>query len=111
MEQWCILLWILVSSAANGAAVLVSWLLDNVARFAAWWEKLPAAVKKAAFNAGASGVAISGAGPAVIAVLDDTEVSASDVAGAMREAFLGAGVQCEACCSKPSFKGTAKALL
>jgi homoserine kinase len=68
------------------------------------------AVKKAALDAGASGVAISGAGPAVIAVLDDTEVSASDVAGAMRDAFLGVGVQCEVCCSRPSFKGTAKAL-
>jgi homoserine kinase len=64
------------------------------------------AVKKAAFEAGASGVAISGAGPAVIAVVDDTRVSAGDVAGAMRDAFLSAGVPCEACCSRPSFEGT-----
>jgi len=67
-------------------------------------------VKKAAFDAGASGVAISGAGPAVIAIVDDTQVSAGDVAEAMREAFLSVGVRCEACSSRPSFKGTIKTL-
>ena len=66
------------------------------------------AVKKAAFDSGASGVAISGAGPAVIAVIDETEFSAGSVAGAMRDAFQSAGVECESFCSKPSLEGTVK---
>jgi len=64
------------------------------------------AVKKAALDAGAAGVAISGAGPAVIAILDSTKISAGDVADAMGEAFQDEGVECETCCSKPSFRGT-----
>ncbi|MCW4020819.1 MAG: homoserine kinase [Candidatus Bathyarchaeota archaeon] len=66
------------------------------------------AVKKAAFDAGAAGVGISGAGPAVIAVVDCLKVSVDDVAGAMRDAFLRGGVPCEFCCSRPSFRGTVK---
>lgn len=65
-------------------------------------------VKKAAFDAGASGVAISGAGPGVIAVVDDTKFSAEDVAEAMKEAFLTAGIQCRSCISRPSSEGTVK---
>ena len=63
-------------------------------------------VKESALKAGAAGVGISGAGPAVIAVVDKNMVSTCDVAEAMKEAFLDAGVPCEACCTKPSFKGT-----
>ena len=66
------------------------------------------AVKKAASDAGASGVAISGAGPAVIAAVDSTRVSADIIAEAMREAFLSAEIQCKACCSRPSLEGTVK---
>ena len=65
-------------------------------------------VKKAAFDAGASGVAISGAGPSVIAIVDNTKVSATNVAEAMGDAFLADGVRCEACCTRPSLKGTVK---
>jgi len=63
-------------------------------------------VKKAALDAGAAGVTISGAGPTVIAVVDSTRTSAEDVAKAMAEAFRDGGVECRACCSKPSLKGT-----
>ena len=67
--------------------------------------------KEAALDAGASGVAISGAGPAVIAVVDAKKVSADVVASAMRDTFVSAGVQCESCCSRPSFEGTVKVTL
>lgn len=66
------------------------------------------AVKKAALDAGAAGVAISGAGPAVIAIVDSTRISTEEVANAMGDAFRDGGVECEVCCSKPSFKGTEK---
>jgi len=64
------------------------------------------AVRKAALDAGAAGVAISGAGPGVIAIVDSMRTSTEDVADAMGEAFRGKGVECETCCSKPSFRGT-----
>ncbi|RLI12727.1 homoserine kinase [Candidatus Bathyarchaeota archaeon] len=64
------------------------------------------AVKKAALDAGAAGVTISGAGPTVIAVIDSAKTSARDVAKAMAEIFRDGGVECKTCCSKPSLKGT-----
>jgi homoserine kinase len=66
------------------------------------------AVKKAALRAGASGATISGAGPAVIAVVDSTKISAPNVASAMKEAFEREGIGCEALCTKPSLSGTVK---
>lgn len=63
-------------------------------------------VKKAALDAGAAGVAISGAGPAIIAIVDSTMIPTEDVADAMGEAFRDEGIECETCCSKPSFRGT-----
>jgi len=66
------------------------------------------AVKKAALRAGASGETISGAGPAVIAVVDSTKISAPNVASAMKEAFEREGIGCEALCTKPSLSGTVK---
>ncbi len=66
------------------------------------------AVKKAALNAGASGAAISGAGPAVIAIVDSTKISTLNVASAMKEAFEREGIMCEACCTKPSLSGAVK---
>ncbi len=65
-------------------------------------------VKRAALDAGASGVAISGAGPSMIAVVDNLRVSADEVAKAMKDAFLKAGVECKAFSSKPSLKGVTK---
>jgi len=66
------------------------------------------AVKKAALKAGAAGATISGAGPAVIAIVDLTKNSASDVASAMKEAFKHEGISCEALCTKPSLSGAVK---
>lgn len=66
------------------------------------------AVKKAALRAGASGATIRGAGPAVIAVVDSTKISAPNVASAMKEAFEREGIGCEALCTKPSLSGTVK---
>ncbi len=107
-----------VSNLRNAASVVAGFHLGDIAMIGCGMTDVivePArmrlipnykAVKKAAFEAGASGVAISGAGPAVIAVVDDTKVSALDVAEAMRDAFLGAGIRCEARSSRPSLKGT-----
>jgi len=66
------------------------------------------AVRKNALEAGASGVAISGAGPSMVAVVDKAKASAQDVADSMRDAFLAVGVECRTCCSKPSTKGTVR---
>ena len=63
-------------------------------------------VKKAALDAGAAGVAISGAGPGIIAIVDSTRTLTEDVADAMGEAFRDEGIECETCCSKPSLRGT-----
>jgi homoserine kinase len=63
-------------------------------------------VKKAALEAGASGFAISGAGPAVIAVINNLKTSAKDVANTMKEVFQEIGISCNVCCSKPSSVGT-----
>jgi homoserine kinase len=65
-------------------------------------------VKKVALKAGAAGVAISGAGPAVLALVDCSLISAADVAEVMKTAFVDAGVACETCCTKPSFEGAVK---
>lgn len=61
-----------------------------------------AEVKRAALEAGAEGVAISGAGPSMIAIVDNARVSTASVAEAMREAFESAGVKCRALGSRPA---------
>jgi len=59
-----------------------------------------AQVKKAALKAGAEGVAISGAGPSMIAIVDNAKVRAASVSVAMGEAFESAGVRCWTLASK-----------
>jgi homoserine kinase len=61
-----------------------------------------AEVRKAALDAGAVGVAISGAGPSMIAIVDNTKVRASSVAEAMRDAFESVGVESHAVASRPA---------
>ena len=60
----------------------------------------------AALNAGACGFTISGAGPSVIAVCNETEANTNDVARAMKEAFEGGGIACDAYSTRPSFGAT-----
>jgi homoserine kinase len=51
------------------------------------------AAKRAALDAGAHGVSISGAGPSAFAVVSDDK-TAHAVATAMRDAYLAAGLEC-----------------
>jgi homoserine kinase len=51
------------------------------------------AAKRAALDAGAHGMSISGAGPSAFAVVSD-DVTAQAVAVAMRDAYLAAGLEC-----------------
>jgi homoserine kinase len=51
------------------------------------------AVKRAALDAGAHGVSISGAGPSAFAVVSD-DATAHAVAVAMRDAYVAAGLEC-----------------
>jgi homoserine kinase len=53
-------------------------------------------VKENALKAGASGVAISGAGPAMIAIINKRKTNASKVVGAMKEAFESTGFKATA---------------
>jgi homoserine kinase len=58
-------------------------------------------VRKAGLRAGAAGVAISGSGPSVIALVDKSKVDGMQVAKAMRDAFETAGVRARYMCSEP----------
>ncbi len=58
-------------------------------------------VKDMAIKAGAYGVAISGAGPSMIAVIDEGDSVASKVLKAMEEGFKAAGVSAEVFYTKP----------
>ena len=58
-------------------------------------------VKANALEAGASGVAISGAGPAMIAVVNKKKADASKVAEAMKAGFESAGFKATAFATKP----------
>jgi homoserine kinase len=109
-----------VANAGNAALVVAGFHLGDVGLIGRGMADLivePArkrlipgydSVRKATLKAGAAGVAISGAGPAVLALVDRALVSAADVAEAMKAAFVDTGVSCEACCTKPSFKGAIK---
>ena len=58
-------------------------------------------VKENALKTGACGVAISGAGPAMIAVVNKKKADASTVANAMKEAFESTGFKATAFATKP----------
>lgn len=58
-------------------------------------------VKKRALEAGAVGVAISGSGPSVLALVDSSKNVENKVAEAMREGFGVNGVHCEIVIAKP----------
>ena len=58
-------------------------------------------VKEEALKAGAVGVALSGAGPSVIALVNSEKVNVKDVAYAMKEAFEEIGIESVTICTKP----------
>ncbi|MEM2110712.1 MAG: homoserine kinase [Candidatus Bathyarchaeia archaeon] len=58
-------------------------------------------VKEKAVETGASGVAISGAGPSVLALINTKKTETKKVAMAMCEAFRKYGVESEPLCAKP----------
>lgn len=59
-------------------------------------------VREYALKSGASGVAISGAGPSMIAIVNPRRVDPFMVAESMREAFKEAGVRAESHVTKPA---------
>lgn len=58
-------------------------------------------VKEAALKAGAAGVAISGAGPSIIALVDSGKRNVREVALAMKDAFEEAGIRSRPLCARP----------
>lgn len=58
-------------------------------------------VKKRALEAGAIGVAISGSGPSVLALVDASKNLENKVAKAMKEGFEANGIHCETMITKP----------
>ncbi|MBS7606497.1 MAG: homoserine kinase [Candidatus Bathyarchaeia archaeon] len=58
-------------------------------------------VKERALKAGAAGVAISGAGPSVIALVDSRKARTETVAMAMKEAFEEVGIGSRPICARP----------
>ena len=58
-------------------------------------------VKERALKAGACGVAISGAGPAILAIINATNVKPLKVAHAMEEGFKSVGLETTSICTKP----------
>jgi len=58
-------------------------------------------VKKRALEAGALGVAISGSGPSVLALVDSSKNVENKVAEAMKEGFEVNGIHCEVVITKP----------
>ncbi len=62
-------------------------------------------VKENAFKAGACGVTISGAGPAMLSIVNRKKMDAAKVAAAMKAGFESAGVEATAFATKPG-KGT-----
>jgi homoserine kinase len=58
-------------------------------------------VRENALNAGACGVAISGAGPAMIAIVNKKKADSSKIADAMKEGFESAGFNATAFATRP----------
>jgi len=58
-------------------------------------------VRENALQAGACGVAISGAGPAIIAVINKKKADAAKVASAMKEGFESTGFEVTSFATRP----------
>ena len=61
-----------------------------------------AKVRKNALAAGAAGVAISGSGPTIMAIVDERLTHAINVAKTMKEDFEASGIECRALSCKPT---------
>ena len=58
-------------------------------------------LRSAALGAGALGFAISGSGPACIALCDSTEIAGRELAGVLREVYDEHGLECTTYAGKP----------
>jgi homoserine kinase len=87
----------MVAACYAGDVVLFGRAIDDRIAEPARAPLLPGflAAKRAALAAGAHGVSISGAGPSAFAVVSD-DSTAHAVAGAMRDAYAAAGLECAA---------------
>ncbi len=85
----------MVAACYAGDVVLFGRAIDDRIAEPARAPLLPGflAAKRAALAAGAHGVSISGAGPSAFAVVSD-DATAHAVAGAMRAAYVAAGLEC-----------------
>ena len=85
----------MVAACFNGDVALFGRAIDDRIAEPARAPLLPGflAAKRAALDAGAFGVSISGSGPSAFAVVSD-DMIAHAVATAMRDAYTGAGLEC-----------------
>jgi homoserine kinase len=102
-----------VHNVARGAAFVAGVLTNNLTLMGMGMNDLIAEpyraslipgffdVKKRALEAGAIGVAISGAGPSVLALVNSSKNVENKVAEAMKEGFEVNGIQCEIVITKP----------
>jgi homoserine kinase len=93
----------MVSGFATGNVDLIGRSMQDAVAEPARAQLIPgfAQVKEKALRAGACGVTISGAGPAVLAVVNKRTADAGKVAAAMREGFRSAGFDSTAFATKP----------
>jgi homoserine kinase len=93
----------MVSGFASGNVDLIGKAMADVIVEPARASLIPGytQVKEKALKAGAAGVTISGAGPAMLAVVNNKKADASKVALAMKEGFKSAGFEATAFATKP----------
>jgi homoserine kinase len=93
----------MVSGFATGNVDLIGKSMQDVIVEPARAQSIPgfAQVREKALRAGACGVTISGAGPAVLAVVNKRTADAGKVAVTMREGFRSAGFDSTAFATKP----------
>ncbi len=93
----------MVSGFATGNVNLIGKSMQDAVAEPARAQLIPgfAQVREKALNAGACGVTISGAGPAMLAVVNKRSVDATKVAAAMKEGFRSVGFDSTAFATKP----------
>ncbi len=93
----------MVSGFATGNVDLIGKSMKDAVAEPARAQSIPgfAQVREKALNAGACGVTISGAGPAMLAVVNRRSADVTKVAAAMREGFRSVGFDSTAFATKP----------